>query len=234
MRRRSVVALLALLVVGSGASAAAPDDEDQVRQVFVAYKKALMEGDGDVAAALVDTGTLDYFEAIKGLSLEGREDEIRGRPFIDRLLIVTIRHELDPSLLRGMELRDLLRHAIDAGWIARSSIAQLDIGDVSVEGDEATGVALAGAMAASSDPDAEPLFYRFVREDGVWRFRFASLVASLNRIVTDFARQMGAAEDDLIFMLVQTLSGRQVLPEIWDAPVGPEGAAGSAEAPRSQ
>ncbi len=138
---------------------------------------------------------------------------------MDRLLIVTMRHELEAEVLASMDLEGLLRHAIEAGWIAKASIRQLDIGEISIDGDQAIGVALnAGAIPAPPDPEVEPLSYAFVREDGVWKFRFGSLVASLNRVITEFAQQLGANEDDLIFTLVTALSGREVLPAIWSAP----------------
>lgn len=200
-----------------------PDPETEaVRLVFEAYKRALLEGDGQAAAALVDASTLSYFGAIKDLAMSGSEEEVKARAFVDRLLIVTMRHELEVETLESMDLEGLLRHAIESGWIAKASIRRLDIGEITIDGDTARGVAkTAGAIPAPAEPGAEPLSYAFIREDGVWKFGFSSLVASLNKVITDFAQQMGANEDDLIFTLVQALSGRQVLPEIWSAPGAP-------------
>ena len=226
------------------AEEAAPDSEEaEVRRVFQAYKDALLEGDGETAAGLVDSGTLAYFESIQSLALAGSEEEVRARPFVDRLLVVTMRHELDRDMLATMDLEDLLRHAIAAGWIGKASIRQLDIGEVEISGDEATGLALTGgAPPPSQDGEIDPLRYSFIREDGVWKFRFGSLVASLNRVITQFAQQMGANEDDLIFTLVQAISGRQVLPDIWsgprasepEAPQPPEPEAPQAPEPEAQ
>lgn len=186
-----------------------------VRQLFERYKTALLDGDGEVASALVDAATLEYFEEIKRLTVEGDASAIGERPFVDRLLIVTMRHELPPETLADMGLEDLLRHAVEAGWIGKQSIRQLGIGDIEVAGDEATGVAVTTGLQTA---DAEPLYYRFVREDEEWRFRFSSLVESINGVVAQLTAQLGTDEDDLIFLLVEQLSGRQVLPEIWQRP----------------
>ena len=230
MRRIGICVTLLLSFAGlhrGQEEAAVPDPETEaVRSVFQSYRQALLDGDGQAATALVDESTLSYFETVQRLALSGSEEEVKARAFVDRLLIVTMRHELEEEVLASMDLEGLLHHAIEAGWIAKASIRQLDIGEISIDGDEATGVALtAGVVPAQTDPEVEPLSYAFVREDGVWKFRFGSLVASLNRVITEFAQQLGANEDDLIFTLVQALSGRPVLPEIWSAPGTQEGEA---------
>ncbi len=198
--------------------AVSQSDTEAVRSVFERYKQALLDGDGGLAAEMVDRETLVYFSELKGLALSADAATVAQRPFIDRLLIVTMRHELSVEQLQGMDLEDLLRHAIDNGWIAEASIRQLSMGEVSISGDEALGLAQAGGNSLGANDTAEPLYYRFRRQEGEWRFGFSSLVASLNRLVTEFAQQLGAQEDQMIFTLVEALSGRKVLPEIWDAP----------------
>lgn len=232
MSRGGKSILLAGLVLLCAAGSTAATPEEEIRTLFQAYKTALLEGDGAAAARLVDVATLDYFEAIKRVGLEGSEDELRQRPFVDRLLVITMRHQLEPAELEEMDLEDLLRHAIEEGWIGRQSIRQLDIGKVELEGDEASAPALTSGVETPTQDGAEPaLRYEFVREDGEWKFRFHSLVASLNEIIASLTAQMGTDEDALIFMLVEQLSGRKVLPDVWQGfpgPEEPEGAATSA------
>ena len=195
-------------------------EQQEVKQIFQSYKTALLEGDGDSAAHLVDHQTFEYFETLQSLALTGDAEAVRSRAFVDRLLIVTMRHELDAATLAEMGLEDLLRHAIESGWIAKASIRQLDIGEISVDGDDATAEATVGGSVPPAAEGVEPLAYEFIREEGQWKFRFGSLVTSLNRVISDFTAQLGADEDDMIFTLVQALSGRQVLPEVWNAPAG--------------
>lgn len=194
--------------------------EASVRQVFENYKRALVEGDGQRACSLVDRATFAYWEELRTLTLVGTEPEVRARTFIERLLIVSIRHQLSPEQLRGMTLEALIATAIAAGWISRASIEQLEMGTVSVSGDRALGQALTRASAA--DPGAagvvDTLQYEFVREAGDWKFAFASLVRSLDRVIAELTAELGASEDDLIFTLVEAVSGRQVLPEVWQPP----------------
>ena len=226
MRRRPFV-LQALLVCGALGLASAPallaqtDDAAAIKDLFNRYKTALLTGDGATAARLVDQETFAYFEEIKGLTLDGNEDAVRQRPFVDRLLIVTMRHELAKEQLQTMDLEGLLKHAIDAGWIGKQSIMGLGIGEIEVDGDQATAVAITPTAAPQGQGAAasSELQYRFVREQNEWRFGFRSLVSSINQMISGLTKQMGTDQDALIFVLVEQLSGRKVLPEVWSMPL---------------
>ena len=225
-------------MAGAPVASAQTDDAAAIRDLFNRYKAALLAGDGATAARLVDTETFQYFEEIKGLTLTGAEDAVRQRPFVDRLLIVTMRHELPAAELEGMDLEGLLKHAIDAGWIGKQSIMGLGIGEITVDGDEATAVAITPAPGARSRGRCRSeLRYRFVRDQGEWRFGFKSLVESINQMIAQLTKQMGTDQDALIFVLVEQLSGRKVLPEVWSLPsasrLPPRPTRRAAEAPPS-
>ena len=224
MRKRSVLlqALLACGVLGlvSAPALDAQDDVAAVRDLFNRYKAALLTGDGATAGRLVDQETFAYFEEIKALTLDGTEEAVRQRPFVDRLLIVTMRTELAKEQLQTMDLEGLLEHAIDAGWIGKQSIMGLGIGEITIDGDQATAVAITPTTTQAQGAQASSeLQYRFVREQGEWRFGFRSLVSSINQMISGLTKQMGTDQDALIFVLVEQLSGRKVLPEVWSMPL---------------
>jgi hypothetical protein len=218
---RAAALLLVLLSFGGGSARAQAGDVAAIRDLFNRYKTALLTGDGATAARLVDRETFAYFDEIKALTLTGSEDVVKKRPFVDRLLIVTMRHELPVDELQKMDLEGLLKHAIDAGWIGKQSILGLGIGEITVDGDHATAVAITPATQAAADPAAaqsQALQYRFVRDGGEWRFGFRSLVESINQMISQLTAQMGTDQDALIFVLVEQLSGRKVLPDVWQLP----------------
>ena len=152
-----LVASCIYLVAGVPVASAQTDDVAAIRDLFNRYKTALLSGDGATAARLVDTETFQYFEEIKGLTLTGTEDAVRQRPFVDRLLIVTMRHELPVAELEGMDLEGLLKHAIDAGWIGKQSIMGLGIGEITVDGDQATAVAVTPSRRPERPEPREPM-----------------------------------------------------------------------------
>lgn len=216
---RSVVAFALAGAMWAAPGAAGADDAREIRRVFEAYRSALTTGAGQEAAGLVDAATFSYFDGLKGLALEGDEATVRARPFVDRLLIVSMRQAVPPTELVDLDLGGLMNKALGEGWISPQTVSQLDIGEVVVEGDFATAKAVSLNPMVSFE-EGEPMLYEFRREQGAWRFAFSSLVASLNRLVEEFTAELGTDQDDLIFLLVQNLTGRPVLPEVWQQPAG--------------
>ncbi len=212
---RAVLTTLLWLSAAALPTAAASGDEAAVRATFEAYRQALIAGDGEAAAILVDRETEAYYRQLRRLVLEGSEEEVRARTFVDRFLILAFRHQFGDDELAAMELSDVIVRATEIGWINAAAIEQLALGDVRIEGKEAT--AAARTRASLEDPalagGMDDLEYRFVHEDGRWKFRFSELVSSIDEVMRNLAVQLGADEDDLIFTLVETLTGVEVLPE---------------------
>ena len=216
---RAVLPALLCLPVAAQTPAGTGDAEAAVRATFEAYRQALMAGDGGVAASLVDRETGEYYRQLKRLVLEGSEEEVRQRTFVDRFLVVAFRHQFASDELAAMELADVIVRAMDLGWINSTAIEQLAVGAIRVEGNEA--MAAARTRASLEDPSLaggmDELEYRFVNEDGQWKFRFSSFVSSIDAVMRNLAAQLGADEDDLIFTLVESLTGVEVLPEVWES-----------------
>lgn len=216
---RAVLPVLLCLPVAAQTPAGTGDPEAAVRATFEAYRQALMAGDGELAASLVDRETGEYYRQLKRLVLEGSEEEVRQRTFVDRFLVVAFRHQFASDELAAMELADVIVRAMDLGWINSTAIEQLAVGPIRVEGNEA--VAAARTRASLEDPSLaggmDELEYRFVNEDGQWKFRFSSFVSSIDAVMRNLAAQLGADEDDLIFTLVESLTGVEVLPEVWES-----------------
>ncbi|MXX60928.1 MAG: hypothetical protein F4112_08695 [Holophagales bacterium] len=216
---RAVLPALLCLPAGAQTPGETGDGEAAVRATFEAYRQALMAGDGEAAASLVDRETEEYYRQLKRLVLEGSEEEVRQRTFVDRFLVVAFRHQFSGNELAEMELADVIVRAMEIGWINSAAIEQLAVGTVGIEGTEA--VAEARTRASLEDPSLaggmDELAYRFVNEDGRWKFRFSALVMSIDGVMRNLAAQLNTDEDDLIFTLVESLTGVEVLPEVWES-----------------
>ena len=222
---RAVLPALLCLPAAAQTPAGTDEAEAAVRATFEAYRQALMAGDGELAASLVDRETGEYYRQLKRLVLEGSEQEVRRRTFVDRFLVVAFRHQFASDELAAMELADVIVRAMDLGWINSTAIEQLAIGTIRIEGNGRVegneAVAAARTRASLEDPSLaggmDDLEYRFVNENGQWKFRFSSFVSSIDGVMRNLAAQLGADEDDLIFTLVESLTGVEVLPEVWDS-----------------
>ena len=114
---RAVLPALMCLPAAAQTPAGTGDAEAAVRATFEAYRQALMAGDGELAASLVDRETGEYYRQLKRLVLEGSEEEVRQRTFVDRFLVVAFRHQFASDELAAMELADVIVRAMDLGWI---------------------------------------------------------------------------------------------------------------------
>ena len=221
---RAVLPALLCLPVVAQTPAGTNEAEAAVRATFEAYRQALMAGDGDTAAALVDRETGEYYRQLKRLVLEGSEEEVRERTFVDRFLVVAFRHQFVGEELAAMALSDVIVRAMEIGWINSAAIEQLAVGPIRIEGngrvDGSEAVAAARTRASLEDPSLagglDELEYRFVKENGQWKFRFSALVSSIDEVMRNLAAQLSADEDDLIFTLIESLTGVEVLPEVWE------------------
>ncbi len=221
-RRVSAAIGLGLLAAWVAAAAGARSaDQQAVRDVFEGYKRALLVGDGRAAADLVDAATTEYWEQLRALARDGDEEVIARRSFLERLLVLAVRQRFPAEVLDRLELAEVMKVAVDAGWIAGSAIEQLEMGEVTVDGSTARGVVVQSGLAALAPADsATPLVYEFVRERGQWRFRFASLLHSLERLLAELLEQLGASEDEILFAIIESLGGERIVPQPAPPPGG--------------
>lgn len=190
------------------------DDQSQVKAVFQGYKSALNNANGAEAAKLVDSETKEYYAKAKQLALTASAEVVKQQPFMDRLMIVSLRHRLQTQDLRELSPEKLIEYAVNSGWISKSSVEDLDIGQVTIDGDDAFGELL-------NQGQRTPLKFRFRKEQGTWHFCLTTLLDAGNAGMIALAKQQEMSEDDLILTLLEKVSGKPVPATIWDKPQRP-------------
>jgi hypothetical protein len=204
---RTWIALLLATALGSCGSA----DEQAIRQAFQQYKQALLDQDGERAAALVTHNTLDYYGEMRDLALDATRDEILDRRLIDRLTIALYRVLLGPTL-EQVNARQLFVFSVDEGLIgSRSDVAGLEIGDVTVSGDF-------GTANATSEGQEAPLVWEFRREGDQWKLDLEALFPVSNLVLQNAAEEAGLTENQLIYRTLEARTGQRIGAEIWGEP----------------
>lgn len=206
-----IVALLFTSHSVSRAQGAQAEEEKLIRRAFLTYKGAILQKQGQSAVALVDRGTLGYYARMKALALEGQEQEVRQLAPMSKIMVLSLRHRVSLNELRSMTPEELFAHGVNQGWVGKNSVLDSDIGRLQVFGNDAS-----AEYVKAGKPT--PLKYRFTKEDGKWKIDLTALMPMADQAMSMLIKQEGLDEDTFLVGLIESVSGKKVLPSIWQPP----------------
>jgi hypothetical protein len=211
-RRRSVsrrIALIAALCLLPIAAAARVSDRAQVNATFAAFVRALGDRDADAGVAVLSAASLDEWRRTRALALDGKRKEVEALPTGRRFAVLALRHAAPPFLAKDGDSEALARRAIEAGLADREGLSRIELGDVVVQGERASGQLFAAGL---------PSGFRagFVRESGRWRLDLPMTLDAAGRVVAQAAKASESSEDSVIAGLLFVSSGRRPTAQLWE------------------
>lgn len=207
-----LVLLAAILLLPLPLPAAAQEKAVAVRDSFLDYKAAILNGDGETAADLVTGRTHALYRGFADSALTLDKPGLDDLHVMDRMSVMQLRHQMSRQQLENMSGSEIVAYAVDKGWIGKDGAARLQVGDFTVEGDSASAPVLGG------DGKETLLRMRFAREDGIWRFDLVEAMALVRVTMAQAIRQTGLSEDAFILVFLEAASGRKPDPDIWNPP----------------
>jgi hypothetical protein len=197
--------LVALLQVPAQA---APSDSAQIKKNFAQFLTALAARDAAASSSAVSSASSGEWQRDRALALRGTRDEVAAQSPGRRLVIFGLRHHAPTFLSREGSPQELLRNALGSGLTDPKTLAMIELGDVAVQGDRASGQLFASGL---------PSGFRagFVREDGVWKLDLGATIEAAGRVVTKAAKASDATEDSVIAGLLMVTSGQRPTSQIW-------------------
>jgi len=196
---------LSLLAQGS------EPEEGLIRRAFLTYKEAILQQQGPSALSLVNRATVQYYARMRTLALEGQEKEVRQLTPMNKIMVLSLRHRVPLGDLRKMSPEEVFAYAVDQGWIGKNSVLDSDIGRLQVFGNDAS-----AEYVKSGKPT--PLKYRFTKEDGKWKVDLTALMPVADQAMSMLIKTKGLDEDTFITGLMESVSGKKVVPSIWQPP----------------
>lgn len=167
------------------------DVQADVHASFAEYKKAALAKDGNTVAGLLAKPSLEFYDDLAKLALTGTEEQVKAQPVTQRVTVYMLRGEFDAAALKSATSTDVVRLAIEKGLISESSTATIELGEVTFTGDKAEAEVSAKGQKA-------PFRFEFLREDGVWKFDFRSVIDLANGAMTQLAKKQNMTEDQLV------------------------------------
>jgi hypothetical protein len=184
-------------------------EESYVIESFIQYKAAILNNQGAKAVEFLDEQTVEYFGRILRQVWSADKESLGGESFVNRLMVLLLRHMTPAQVLLEMDAQALLVHAIDNGWVGKTDLEGQTVRDVSIKGNFAR-------AALYQDDQATGLSFYFFKEDGRWKLDLVSLMQISNQALKEMAAQSGLeSEDAFILSIIESLSGRKVPSDIY-------------------
>jgi hypothetical protein len=199
--------LIAMAALGLAPSAYAGDAES-VHLCFQDYRSAILDRRGEAAAGLVTAQTIGEYQRYVGWALSADRKTLESLSLVNRFQVFLLRQRIPAETLKRLDGRSAFVYAVDRDWIGKDSVVRTTLGTVTVAGNRASAEVLVGGQRA-------PHRFQFSKENGLWRFDLVQLLPSTDQALKAVARQRGLSEDEFVFSLIESVSGRRVEPTIW-------------------
>lgn len=204
----ALVAILSLSISScSGGDSNTSIDEEGIRESFFTYKNSILTQNGIEAVKQVNSSTIEYYGEMKDIALVGTEEKVRNLSTLNKLMVLMIRHLIEPSLLSEMTAEDVFVWGVDEGLIGEDAVGS-SLGDITI----ADNVAIARYI---QNGQVTVLNWQFEKEDGAWRLDLTSILKLAAPAFKEAIKSSGMSEDEFIFMALETASGRKVSDDIW-------------------
>lgn len=213
IKKNQITLLCLLAAVQGGCKAGDSQEATFVRACFGGYKEAILDQDGEASVALVDESTLKYYGEMRKLALEGSLTDVRQLSTVDKLMVLTLRHQIPFEDLTEMTADSLFVYAVDEGWIGRESVINNELGDIKVSGTNATGVHISAGNEST-------IKWIFRKENGKWKISIISIMPIADLAFKQIVQQSGLSEDDFLFSILESVSGKKVPDSIWEPLTG--------------
>jgi len=142
--------------------------EKKVQDCFAGYKSAILNDKGEEAAEFVDSRTIKYYSDILEKTKNADSTTVNELNIMDRLMVFSVRHRTPKEDILSFDGKQLLVYAIKEGMVGKSSVANNEIGEISIDEQFAKGQLVAYGTPA-------PAYFHFYEEDGAWKIDLTSI-----------------------------------------------------------
>jgi hypothetical protein len=179
-----------------------------VKKAFDGYKTSILNDRGEEAVKYVDSRTIKYYGDILELVKSADSTKIETLNILDKLMVFSIRHRTSKEDILSFNGEKLLVYAIKSGMVGKNSVANNSIGDVTVDGSFAKGQLVVNSQAA-------PFYFNFYKEEQQWKLDITALFPVSTKAFKKMADESGQPENDFLFTILESLTGRKPGKEIW-------------------
>jgi hypothetical protein len=204
----TVAAILAAIALAN--QAAHRPEAEAARDAFKGYKQALINHDGEAAAAFVSKGTVDYYGKIKELALRGERQTVAGLPILDKMTVLMLRLTYRADTLENMTATSLFASAVEKELFNMDTVVSSEVGKVKVSGERAS------ITLINRGVENQAFLPLFVKEGRSWKLDSTALFGILGWALEKSAKDSGLSEDEFLVEILSKTTGKEVTNTIWE------------------
>jgi len=197
----------ALLLCGS--LSAQTDETAAIKNVFHAYRTALIERDGNAAWACLDSASHRYYEDQIEAARSMDSASLAAAPLMTQLMVLRFRHELSAETIDTLSGRQAFTFAVTKEMVSQNSVARLST-PIEVE--------VSGNWAKMSYRDSQSQM-PFIRENGAWKLFLSSVMELAEDAFAELLAQSGMTWREFLSAIITQVSGRELNPQIFKGPL---------------
>lgn len=182
------------------------------QEAFSGYKSAILEQQGQNAASIVTSTTIDEYQKYVDAAKYAERAEMERLSFLTRFQALIIRHRVPKEKLQGMDGKEAFVYAVDNDWIGKTGVVPMEIGNVRESGTKAVSDAFLNGQKI-------PFEFIYKKEGGKWKFDLTQILMNSEAPLRMAAKQANLKEDDFIFMVLETVSGTKPTQGLWTPPL---------------
>ena len=167
-----------------------------------------MNDKGPVAVSLLDSKTITYYGELLEMIKTYDSLKLDKQSPMNKVTVLSVRHRGTKDEILKMNGESLIVFAIDKGMVGKNSVANNDIGKITVTGDFAKGV-----LVVNDKPT--PISYQFYKENGTWKFNLTSMFPMGNIAFKRIIEQSGLPENEALLSMLEMASGTKPASTIW-------------------
>lgn len=201
-------------LVEAGTKAAIPSttvtqtDDVLIRQSFDSYRNAALSNDGAVAVQFLTNSTIQYYDGLLHKTIYADEDSLRSDSVNTRFTVLLVRHVATKDEILALQNdRDYIVFVLNKGLAGESGLAQIELGDVYITGDEAF-----VSLAESTAPEEQ---LHFIRENGTWKIDLVHTIAFADTLFLQLIDSLNTSEEEFVELTLLLKNGKPPSTNIW-------------------
>lgn len=178
-----------------------PDDQ-QIQKLMENYTKAVLEGNGALAAGLVTASTLEQYAGFYDKVLHANAEEVKAMDVADRINVLHCRMRKTLADMKKVKPESFFKDGVQGGYLDKASLgAGMKMGQLQVNGDKAQAHIILG------DTRYQNSLLHFVKEKDGWKLDLAASNAGLSSALNSRAAERGDV-DALIAAMMNGIEAR--------------------------